>query len=149
MPTKTAAGKSKGFTDEEKAAMRERARELKAEERAKKDRATGESEVLTKISEMQKPDRDLAKRIHEIIKTSAPALSPRSWYGMPAYAKDGGDVVCFFKPAEKFKMRYATLGFSDEANLDEGVMWPTEFALKGLTALEEARITKLVEKAVS
>jgi uncharacterized protein YdhG (YjbR/CyaY superfamily) len=146
----TASGKkSKGFTDEEKAAMRERAKELKAEERAKKDKAAGESAVLAKIAEMKEPDRAMAKRLHDIIKSSAPALSPKTWYGMPAYANEDGNVVCFFQAAQKFKTRYATLGFSDKANLDEGTMWPTAFALKGLTAAEEARIGALVKKAVS
>jgi uncharacterized protein YdhG (YjbR/CyaY superfamily) len=140
--------KSKGFTDEERAAMKERAQELKAEARAKKDKAAGESDVLAKIAEMPEPDRAMAKRLHAIIKASAPALSPKTWYGMPAYAKDG-KVVCFFQSAQKFKSRYATLGFSDEANLDEGAMWPTSFALKELTAAEEARIGALVKKAVS
>jgi uncharacterized protein YdhG (YjbR/CyaY superfamily) len=136
--------KSKGFTDEERAAMKERAREVKAE----KDKADGESAVLAKIAEMPKPDRVMAERLHAIIKASAPALSPRTWYGMPAYAKDG-KVVCFFQSAQKFKSRYATLGFSDEANLDKGAMWPTSFALKELTAAEEAKIGALVKKAVS
>jgi len=140
--------KSKGFTDEERAAMKERAQELKAEARAKKDKAAGESDVLAKIAEMPEPDRAMAKRLHAIIKASAPALSPKTWYGMPAYAKDG-KVVCFFQSAQKFKSRYATLGFSDEANLDEGAMWPTSFALKELTAAEEARISALVKKAAS
>jgi uncharacterized protein YdhG (YjbR/CyaY superfamily) len=140
--------KSKGFTDEERAAMKERARELKAEARANKDKADGESDVLAKIAEMPEPERAMAKRLHEIIKASAPALSPKTWYGMPAYAKDG-KVVCFFQSAQKFKSRYATFGFSDEANLDEGAMWPTSFALKELTAAEEARIEALVKKAVS
>ena len=142
--------KSKGFTDEERAAMKERAQELKAEGRrgARTDRADGESDVLAKIAEMSEPDRTMAKRLHAIIKTIAPALSPKTWYGMPAYAKDG-KVVCFFQSAQKFKSRYATFGFSDEANLDEGAMWPTSFALKELTAAEEARIGALVKKAVS
>jgi len=140
--------KSKGFTDEERAAMKERAQELKAEARAKKDKAAGESDVLAKIAEMPEPDRAMAKRLHAIIKASAPALSPKTWYGMPAYAKDG-KVVCFFQSAQKFKSRYATFGFSDEANLDEGAMWPTSFALKELTATEEARISALVKKALS
>jgi uncharacterized protein YdhG (YjbR/CyaY superfamily) len=142
--------KSKGFTDEERAAMKERAQELKAEARrgARADRADGESDVLAKIAEMAEPDRAMAKRLHAIIKASAPALSPKTWYGMPAYAKDG-KVVCFFQSAQKFKSRYATFGFSDEANLDEGAMWPTSFALKELTAAEEARISALVKKAVS
>jgi uncharacterized protein YdhG (YjbR/CyaY superfamily) len=143
--TKSSIGKaSKGFTDEERAAMRERARELKAGA----GKADGESDVLAKIAEMPKPDRAMAERLHAIIKASAPALSPRTWYGMPAYAKDG-KVVCFFQSAQKFKTRYATFGFSDKANLDEGAMWPTAFALKELTAAEEARIGALVKKAVS
>ena len=146
----TASGKkSKGFTDEERAAMKERAQELKAEARpgprAQKD---GEGDVLAKIAEMAAPDRAMAERLHAIIKASAPALSPRTWYGMPAYAKDG-NVVCFFQSAQKFKARYATFGFSDKANLDEGAMWPTAFALKGLTAAEEARIGEVVKQAVS
>jgi uncharacterized protein YdhG (YjbR/CyaY superfamily) len=140
--------KFKGFTDEERAAMKERAQELKAAARANKDKADGESAVLAKIAEMPEPDRAMAKRLHAIIKASAPALSPRTWYGMPAYAKDG-NVVCFFQSAQKFKTRYATLGFSDKANLDEGAMWPTAFALKELTANEEARISALLKKAVS
>jgi uncharacterized protein YdhG (YjbR/CyaY superfamily) len=136
--------KTKGFTDEERAAMRERAQELKAEAR----KADGESAVLAKIAEMRGPDRAMAKRLHAIVKASAPALEPKTWYGMPAYAK-AGKVVCFFQSAEKFKSRYATFGFSDEANLDEGAMWPTSFALKELTAAEEAKIDALVKKAVS
>jgi uncharacterized protein YdhG (YjbR/CyaY superfamily) len=142
--------RSKGFTDEERAAMRERAKEVKAAPRRGRgaSEAEGESDVLAKIAEMQKTDRAMAKRIHAIIKTTAPDLSPRTWYGMPAYAKDG-KVVCFFRSAEKFKTRYATLGFSDKANLDDGDMWPTDFALKRLTAAEEAKIGKLVKKAVS
>jgi uncharacterized protein YdhG (YjbR/CyaY superfamily) len=136
--------KSKGFTDEERAAMKERAQELKAAA----DKADGESAVLAKIAEMPKSDRAMAKRLHEIIKASAPALSPRTWYGMPAYAKDG-KVVCFFQSAHKFKSRYATFGFNDSANLDKGAMWPTSFALKKLTAAEEAKIGALVKKAVS
>jgi uncharacterized protein YdhG (YjbR/CyaY superfamily) len=152
-PAKSATAthkKSKEFTDEERAAMKERAQELKAEARrgARADRADGESDVLAKIGEMAEPDCAMAKRLHAIIKTSAPALSPKTWYGMPAYAKDG-KVVCFFQSAQKFKSRYATFGFSDEANLDEGAMWPTSFALKELTAAEEARIGALVRKAVS
>jgi hypothetical protein len=139
----TATGK-RGFTDEEKAAMRERIQEQKAAA----EKADGESAALAKIAEMPEPDRAMGKRIHAIIKASVPSLSSRTWYGMPAYAKDD-EVVCFFKPAAKFKARYATLGFSDNANLDEGQMWPTEFALKGLTAAEEARIAALVKKAVS
>jgi hypothetical protein len=128
--------------------MKNRAQELKAEARANKDKADGESAVLAKIAEMQEPDRAMAKRLHAIIKASAPALSPKTWYGMPAYAKDG-KIVCFFQSAQKFKTRYATLGFSDEANLDEGAMWPTAFALTELTAADEARIGALVKKAVS
>jgi len=138
----------KGFTAEERAAMKERARELKAEERMKKDRAAGEADVLAKIAEMEKPDRAMAKRLHAIVKANAPELSPRTWYGMPAYAKDG-KVVCFFQSAQKFKSRYATLGFSDRAHIDNGAMWPTSFALKKLTAAEEKRIVALVKKAVS
>jgi uncharacterized protein YdhG (YjbR/CyaY superfamily) len=136
--------KSKGFTDEERAAMKERARELKAE----KDKADGESAVLAKIAEMRGSDRAMAKRLHAIVKASAPDLSPRTWYGMPAYAKDG-KVLCFFRPADKFKDRYATFGFNDAANLDEGHMWPIAFALKELTAAEERKIGALVKKAVS
>ena len=142
------AKKSKGFTDEERAAMKERAKELKAEARANKNRAEGESDVLAKIAEMQEPDRAMAKRLHAIIKASAPDLSPKTWYGMPAYAKDG-KVVCFFQSAQKFNTRYATFGFNDTANLDEGAMWPTAFALKELTAAEEAKIGALVKRAVS
>jgi uncharacterized protein YdhG (YjbR/CyaY superfamily) len=140
--------KSKGFTDEERAAMKERAKELKAEARANKDKAAGESDVLAKIAEMPEPERSMAKRLHEIIKASAPVLSPKTWYGMPAYAKDG-QVVCFFQSAQKFNARYSSFGFNDTANLDEGTMWPTSFALKELTAAEEARISALVKKAVS
>jgi uncharacterized protein YdhG (YjbR/CyaY superfamily) len=142
----TAIGKkSKGFTDEERAAMKERLQELKAERAGKAD---GESVVLAAIAAMQEPDRAMAKRLHAIIKASAPALSPKTWYGMPAYAKDG-KVVCFFQSAQKFKTRYATFGFSDAANLDEGTLWSVAFALKELTAAEEARIIALVKKAVS
>jgi uncharacterized protein YdhG (YjbR/CyaY superfamily) len=148
MSAKKATQKSEGFTDEERAAMRERAKELKAEARANKKKAEGESDLLAKIAEMQEPDRAMAERLHEIVKASAPALSPKTWYGMPAYAKDG-KVVCFFQSAQKFSTRYATFSFSDEANLDEGAMWPTSFALKELTATEEARIVALVKKAVS
>jgi uncharacterized protein YdhG (YjbR/CyaY superfamily) len=144
--------KSNGFTDEERAAMKERAQELKADARrgprGEKDKADGEGDVLAKIAAMQEPDRAMAKRLHAIIKASAPALSPRTWYGMPAYAKDG-KVVCFFQSAQKFKTRYATFGFSDKANLDKGAMWPTAFALKELTAADEARIRALLKKAVS
>lgn len=139
---------TKGFTDEERAAMKERAKELKAEARANKNKAEGDSDVLAKIAELPEPERAMAERLHEIIKVSGPALSPRLWYGMPAYAMDG-KIVCFFQSAQKFNTRYATLGFSDTANLDEGSMWPTAFALKELTTTEEARIGALVKKAVS
>jgi uncharacterized protein YdhG (YjbR/CyaY superfamily) len=139
-PKRTASKGSKGFTSEERAAMRERAQELKAE--------ASEGDVLAKIAEMPKADRAIAERIHALVKASAPDLAPRTWYGMPAYAKDG-KVVCFFQSAQKFKSRYATLGFSDSANLDEGAMWPTSFALRELTPAEEARIGALVKKAVS
>src|ERR671913_1360516 len=141
------AKKSEGFTAEERAAMRERAKELKAEARANKKKAEGESDLLAKIAEMPETDRAMAERLHEIVKASAPELSPKTWYGMPAYANKDGKVVCFFQSAEKFNARYATFGFSDKANLDEGVMWPTSFALKELTAAEEARIGALVERA--
>ncbi len=137
-----------GFTAEERAAMKERSRELKAAARAKSGEADGESDVLAKIAEMGQADRAIAQRVHAVVKASAPDLSPRTWYGMPAYAQNG-KVLCFFKPAEKFKTRYATLGFSDKANLDEGAMWPVEFALKELTATEEARIRALLEKALA
>jgi uncharacterized protein YdhG (YjbR/CyaY superfamily) len=143
----TATGKkSQGFTDEERAAMKERAQELKAAARADKDKAEGESAVLAKIAEMPELERTMATRLHAIIKASAPALSPKTWYGMPAYARDG-KVVCFFQSAQKFSSRYATLGFSDAANLDEGALWPVAFALKELTAAEEATIGALVKKA--
>src|SRR6478672_5937947 len=133
-----------GFTDEERAAMKERAKELKAEARGgtRAKNADGESDVLAKIAEMPEPDRAMAERLHAMIKASAPALSPRTWYGMPAYAKDG-NVVCFFQGAHKFKARYATFGFNDKANLDEGTMWPVAFALKKLTAADEARLRAL------
>jgi uncharacterized protein YdhG (YjbR/CyaY superfamily) len=149
-PTRSAAGgkASAGFSDEEKAAMKARAQELKAEARASKNKAEGENAVLAAIAEMQDPDRSMARRIHEIIKASAPTLAPKTWYGMPAYARDG-KVVCFFQAAQKFNARYATFGFNDAANLDEGAMWPVAFALKELTAAEEARIAALVQKAVS
>ena len=139
---------SMGFTDEERAAMKERAQELKAEARQSRDRADGERDVLAKIAGMPGSDRAMAKRLHAIMQAAAPSLSPRTWYGMPAYAKDG-KVVCYFTPASKFKSRYATFGFNDDANLDEGNMWPTSFALKELTAAEETRIGALVKKAVS
>jgi uncharacterized protein YdhG (YjbR/CyaY superfamily) len=139
----------KGFTDEERAAMRERAREVKAARRGSRaGKEDGESDVLAKIAEMPEPDRTMAERVHALIKASAPELAPRTWYGMPAYSKDG-KVVCFFQSAQKFKSRYATLGFSDNANLDDGAMWPTYFALRELTAAEEARISELVKTAVS
>ena len=147
----TAIGKaSKGFTDEERAAMRERAQELKADARPSPGagKEGEESAVLAKLAAMSAPDRAMGERLHAIIKASAPGLSPKLWYGMPAYAKDG-NVVCFFQGAQKFKTRYATLGFSDKATLDEGHMWPTGFALKELTAADEARIALLVKKAVS
>jgi len=149
--TKRAAGKaSEGFTDEERAAMKERSQELKAAARRGRGavKADGESDLLAKIAEMPQPDRALAERLHAIVKASAPELSPRTWYGMPAYARDG-KVVCFFQSAQKFKTRYATLGFSDKANLDDGAMWPTAFALAELTAAEEARIGALLERALS
>ena len=137
------AKKSKGFTAEERAAMRERAKEQKAEAQ----KADGESAVLAKIAEMPEPDRAMAERLHEIVKASAPELSPKTWYGMPAYANKDGKVVCFFQSAEKFNARYATFGFSDKANLDEGAMWPTSYALKELGAAAEARIGALVKRA--
>ena len=146
--TKAAQTTSKGFTNEERAAMRERAKELKAEARASKNRAEGESDLLAKIAEMPAADRALATRVHAIVTASAPDLSPKTWYGMPAYARND-KVVVFFQSADKFKSRYATLGFSDQANLDDGVMWPTSFALKKLTPADEARIGALVKKAVS
>ena len=139
---------SKGFTAEERAAMKERARELKAEERATKDRAAGERDLLAKIAEMPEPDRAMAERLHAIITASAPALSPKTWYGMPAYARDG-KVVCYFTPAQKFDSRYATFGFNDTANLDDGTMWPTSFALTKLTADNEKKIGTLLKKAMS
>jgi len=144
---RSAGTAAEGFTAEERAAMKERARELKATSR-RGGKADGESEVLAKIAELPAPDRAMAERLHAIVKASAPGLSPRTWYGMPAYAKDG-DVVCFFQSAQKFKTRYATIGFSDKANLDDGAMWPTSFALKELTPAAEARIGALVARAVS
>ena len=143
--TKKGTPKSKGFTAEERAAMKERARELKAAQ----SKEEAERDVLAKIAEMPKADRVLAEGIHKIVKATAPALSPKTWYGMPAYANDAGKIVCFFKSADKFKSRYATLGFEEAANLDDGAMWPTSFALEELTAADEARIRALVEKAVS
>ncbi len=148
MSAKKSTQKSEGFTDEERAAMKERAQELKAEARANKKKAEGESDLLAKIAEMPEPDRAMAERLHAIIKASAPALSPKTWYGMPAYAKDG-KVLCFFQSAQKFSTRYATFSFSDKANLDEGAMWPTSFALKELGAAEEAKIGALVKRALS
>ncbi len=145
---RTTGKASKGFTAEERAAMKERAKELKAEERAEKDKAAGERDLLAKIAEMSEPDRAMAERLHAIITASAPDLAPKTWYGMPAYAKDG-KVVCYFTPASKFNSRYATLGFNDDAHLDEGTMWPTSFALTALTADDEARIAALVKRAVS
>jgi uncharacterized protein YdhG (YjbR/CyaY superfamily) len=150
-PAKSPAGKGKGsqvFSAEERAAMKERVREQKAEARRGADREAGEQEVLAKIAEMPEPDRAMAKRIHAIVKASAPNLAPKTWYGMPAYAKDG-KIVCFFTPAAKFKSRYATFGFNDDANLDDGGMWPTSYALMKLTAAEEKAIGALVKKAVS
>jgi uncharacterized protein YdhG (YjbR/CyaY superfamily) len=140
---------SQGFTDDEKAAMRERAKELKAEARISKNKAEGENAALAAIAAMPEPDRSMAARLHEIIKANAPSLSPKTWYGMPAYADNDGNVICFFQNASKFNARYATLGFNDKAKLDEGVMWPTSFALKELNAAEEARIVAIVKKAVS
>src|SRR5213594_3565464 len=147
--TTATSKKFKGFTDEERAAMKEYLQERKtsADRGPRADKADGESEVLAKIAEMREPDRAMAKRLHAIIKASAPALSPKTWYGMPAYAKDS-KVVCYFQSAHKFNSRYATFGFNDTANLDEGALWPVAFALKELTAAEEAKIGALVKKAV-
>jgi uncharacterized protein YdhG (YjbR/CyaY superfamily) len=147
MSPKRETQKSKGFTAEEKAAMKEYATELKAEASGKRNRATGESDLLAKIAEMKEPDRSMARRLHEVITANAPMLSPTTWYGMPAYARDG-KVICFFQSAQKFKTRYATFGFSDKASLDDGAMWPTAFALKELTAAEEKKIAALVKKAL-
>lgn len=147
--TQKSAGKSQGFTDEEKAAMRNRAKELKAEARAEKDKAAGESAALEAIAAMKEPDRSMAKRIHAIIKDKAPTLSAKTWYGMPAYVNKDGKVVCFFQTAQKFNTRYSTFGFNDSANLDEGEMWPVAFALKKLTSAEESKIAALVKKAAS
>ncbi len=146
--TTTIEKSSEGFTAEERAAMKERARELKAEARANKDKAAGEQALLAKIAEMEEPDRAMAERLHAIVTASAPELSPKTWYGMPAYARDG-KVLCFFTPAQKFGTRYATLGFNDVANLDDGTMWPTAYALTELTSANEAKIGDLVKKAVS
>jgi hypothetical protein len=145
---KSTAKKSAGFTDREKAAMKARVQELKSEARASKDREEGEKAVLAAIAAMQEPDRSMAERLHAIIKASAPTLMPKTWYGFPAYAKDG-KIVCFFQYAQKFNTRYAELGFNDAANLDDGVMWPVRYALKELTAAEAARISALIKKAVS
>lgn len=147
--TATTNQKSQGFTAEEKAAMQARAQEMKAEARANKNRAEGESAILAAIAAMPEPDRSMADRLHTIIKNSAPALFPKTWYGMPAYANQDGKVICFFQAASKFNTRYATFGFQHDANLDEGNMWATSFALMKLTAAEEARIVALVKKSVS
>ena len=149
MTTKKDTQKSaKGFTADERAAMKERAKELKAEERANKDKAAGENDVLAAIAAMQEPDRSMAERLHKMIKAAAPNLSPKTWYGQPAYTKDG-KVLCFFQPAQKFNTRYSTFGFSDTANLDDGSMWPVAFALKELTTATEAKLRDLVKKAAS
>jgi len=150
-PARSAAASNKkyeGFTDEERAAMKERAKELKAEARARADKADGERDVLAKIAEMPESDRVMAERIHAIVKANAPGLTPKTWYGMPAYARDG-KVVCFFKSADKFDSRYATFGFEEDASLDEGAMWPVAYALTELTAADEATLAALVKKAVS
>jgi len=144
-PSAAGGRKSAGFTDDERAAMKERARELKAEA----EKADGESALLAKVAAMPEPDRGLATRIHAIVKAAAPGLKPKTWYGMPAYANDDGKVVCFFQSAHKFKSRYATFGFTDAANLDDGAMWPTYWGLTKLTATEEKRLRELVKKAVS
>ena len=149
MSPKDETQKSEGFTDEERAAMKERAKELKAEARAKKGKEEGEKDLLAKIAEMPDHDRLMAERLHAIITASAPTLSPKTWYGMPAYANKDGKVVCFFQSAAKFSARYATFGFNDTANLDDGAMWPTAFALKDLTEAGEAQIAALVKKAAS
>jgi hypothetical protein len=146
--SKSISKKSTGFTDEEKAAMKARGQEMKREGHASADRAEGEKAVLEAIAALKEPDRAMAARLHELIKTGVPALSPKTWYGMPAYARDG-KVVCFFQSGQKFKTRYATFGFSDNASLDEGAMWPVAFALKELTPAEETRIIALVKKALS
>jgi uncharacterized protein YdhG (YjbR/CyaY superfamily) len=145
--TKEGSVPTRGFTEDERAAMKARAKELKAEERANKDRAEGERNALEAIEAMSEPDRSLAKRLHALVKENAPSLWPKTWYGMPAYAKDG-KVICFFKPAEKFNARYATFGFEDSAKLDDGTMWVTSFALKDLTPKDEGKIAALVKKAV-
>ena len=148
-PTKTTPKTSKGFTDDEMAAMKQRAKELKAEAKASKNREEGEKALLDAIAEMQEPDRSMAKKLHKIISTNAPALMPKTWYGMPAYADQEGNVICFFQPAQKFKARYSTFGFNDRAHLDDGTFWPTSYALKDLTPAVEAKIEALVKKAVS
>jgi uncharacterized protein YdhG (YjbR/CyaY superfamily) len=148
-PDKSTSKNAKGFTAEEQAAMKERAKELKAEARAKKNRADGEADLLAKVAEMPKSDSTMAKRLHKIIKANAPSLMPKTWYGMPAYANEDGKVVCFFQSADKFNTRYATFGFNDTAALDDGAMWPTAFALKKLTEAEEEKIVALVKKAVA
>jgi uncharacterized protein YdhG (YjbR/CyaY superfamily) len=145
----TATDKSKGLTPEELAALKERVKEQKAEARVNKDKAAGEADVLAKIAEMPKSDRAMAERFHALVKAYAPGLSPKTWYGMPAYANKDGKVVCFFTPAAKFKERYATFGFNADANLDEGTMWPTSWALTELTSADEAKIARLVKKAAS
>jgi uncharacterized protein YdhG (YjbR/CyaY superfamily) len=149
MSPKKTDQESKGWSDAEKAAMKERTRELKAEERASKDRAAGENALLAAVAAMPEPDRAMATRIHAIVKASAPALMPKTWYGMPAYANADGKVICFFQAASKFDARYATFGFNDMANLDDGNMWPTAFALRELTSAEEAKLGTLVKKAAS
>jgi uncharacterized protein YdhG (YjbR/CyaY superfamily) len=146
---KTTESSGGGFTAEERAAMKERARELKAEERWRAKKEEGEADLRAKIAEMSQPDRGMAERVHAIVTAAAPSLAPRTWYGMPAYANDDGKIICFFQPAEKFDARYATFGFNDEARLDDGVMWPTAFALKKLTKTEETKIRALVKKAVT
>ena len=148
-PTKSTPKTSKGFTDDEMAAMKQRAKELKAEAKASKNREEGEKALLDAIAEMQEPDRSMAKKLHKIISTNAPALMPKTWYGMPAYADQEGNVICFFQPAQKFKARYSTFGFNDRAHLDDGTFWPTSYALKELTPAVEAKIEALVKKAVS
>jgi hypothetical protein len=145
----TSTKKAKAFSDEERAAMKERAAEQKAEARAQKNKADGESDVQAKIAEMQEPERSMAQRLHQIIKASAPDLMPKTWYGQPAYANKEGDIICFFQSAQKFNTRYATLGFNEAANLDDGSMWPVAYALKEMNASEEAKIIALVKKAVS
>jgi uncharacterized protein YdhG (YjbR/CyaY superfamily) len=149
MSAKKATQESTGWTDDEKAAMKERAKEMKAEARMSKNREEGEKVALEAIAEMPEPDRAVAQQIHEIVKANAPELLPKTWYGMPAYANAEGKVICFFQPASKFNARYSTLGFNDTANLDDGKMWATSFALTELTSAEVAKITALVKKAVS